>query len=111
MDSFRDFMEEKKSPTGSKRVRFINYWRSLPNHSPLAMKPIPKEHEGRTTKGEDSIRVSGSAPFINSVMSRLKDVLALEGEDSKLQITFRQSKYQRISGERSFIMYVNVLER
>ena len=111
MGSFRDFMEGSKPPTSnSKRARFMNYWRSLQNNTPLLMQPIPKDHRG-TTKGEDTVRVSGSAAFITSIMSRLKDLLLMDNDKRKLQVTFRQSVYTKQDGERTYVLYVNTVEK
>ena len=102
MQGFREFVQRHDT----KRGHFLDYWRSLRANEPIYMTPIAKEHHG-TTKGEDTIRVSGSPKFIATVMARLKELIMLENEKTKLDITFQQSKYVKQNGERSYILYIH----
>jgi hypothetical protein len=106
MDSFREYIQNHDSKHG----HFMDYWRSLKSNEPLYMEPIAKDHVG-TTKAEDTIRVSGGPKFIATVMARLKDLLTLENDRTKLDVTFRKSEYLKQDGEKSYILYVNLKGR
>jgi hypothetical protein len=106
MQSFNEYVIKNDT----KRGRFLNYWRSLRNDTPLYMEPIAKDHKG-TTKGEDTIRISGSAKFIATVMARLKEMLWLDNDNTKLEAVFRVSNYRKQNGEQTYILYVNTRKR
>lgn len=106
MDNFREYVQKHDS----KRGHFMDYWRSLRNTDPIYMEPIAKDHRG-TTKGEDTIRVSGSAKFIATIMGKLKDLILYDTDKTKLEVSYKQSVYTKQNGERSFILYVNAKER
>ena len=59
--------------------KFIQLWKQAED-SPLQPRPISEGHSGSTID-EDGIRICGTLDFIFSVVSRLKDLFALERED------------------------------
>lgn len=106
MQSFHEYVMKHDT----KRGRFINYWRSLRSDTPLYMEPIVKDHRG-TTRGEDTIRISGCAKFIASVMARLKEMILYDNDQTKLDLIFRVSKYRKQNGEQTYILYIQTKER
>jgi hypothetical protein len=94
-----------------KKSEMLQHWRNLPANQPIKPAVVPYKHEG-TTYGEDGIRITGSQRFIDSVLSRLKDLLEFESSETRLQVTYQQSK-DRVSGEMlgSYNCYAQVHER
>jgi hypothetical protein len=89
----------------------LAHWQSLPANQPVNPAVVPYKHEG-TTYSEDGIRITGSSAFIDSVLSRLKDLLGFESLTTRLQVSYQQSK-DRVTGEMlgSYNCYVQVHER
>lgn len=106
MPSFSEYVQSHDT----KRGHMLDYWRSLRNNTPIYMEPIPKDHVG-SNKAEDTVRVSGSAKFIAGIMSRLKDLIILDNQQTKLDIDFLKSKIVKRSGEETFILYIHSQKR
>jgi len=72
---------------------------------------VPYTHEG-STYAEDGVRITGSKAFVDSVLSRLKDLLRYEGEETRLQVVYKKST-DRESGRTltSYNCYVQVHAR
>ncbi|MFP4192796.1 MAG: hypothetical protein ACLFU6_12060 [Candidatus Hydrogenedentota bacterium] len=51
-------------------------------------RPVPYRHEG-STYGADSIRITGTPDFVDSVLSRLKDMLEHENGVTRLQVSYK----------------------
>jgi hypothetical protein len=73
----------------AKRQDILQFWQSLHPNIPMNVEPINPDRKG-TRFSSDGIRITGTAPFINSVLSRLKDFLRLEGPGTKLDVEYRQ---------------------
>ena len=91
-----------------KKDKFIKYWKGLRKNQKLQLKPIPYTHKG-TTFAEDGIRITGSRAFVDSVLSRLKDMLDYESEETRLQVTYDRST-DRDTGKKlcSYGCYIQV---
>jgi len=87
---------------------FLKHWASLRKGLKLRPKPVRCTHEG-STYAEDGIRITGSKAFVDSVLSRLKDLLVYEGEETRLQVVYKKST-DRESGKTltSYNCYVQV---
>ncbi len=90
---------------------FLKHWASLRKNQKLNPKPVRYTHEG-STYAEDGIRITGSRAFVDSVLSRLKDLLKLESDGTRLQVVYQRST-DRDSGRplSSYNCYVQVHER
>ncbi len=90
---------------------FLKHWTSLRRNQKLKPKPVPYRHEG-STYAQDGIRITGSRVFVDSVLSRLKDLLKLECGETRLQVVYQRST-DRDSGRTlsSYNCYVQVHER
>jgi len=101
----------KIKPWKAGKEEITKYWKALAGNLPLALSPIPYDHEG-TTIQEDGIRITGSKEFITSVLSRLKDFLTFENPNDKLVVSYRQSPKSFIKGNKnSYSFYLQVKER
>ncbi|MDH4162509.1 MAG: hypothetical protein OEW15_07435 [Nitrospirota bacterium] len=87
---------------------FLKHWAKLRANQKLAPKPVRYTHEG-STYAEDGIRITGSKTFVDSVLSRLKDLLACENEETRLQVVYKRST-DRESGKTltSYNCYIQV---
>jgi len=87
----------------------IKLWQGLPLGTPIAMKPVDSDHKG-STFSEDAIRITGSTEFIKSVISRLKEFLKYENENTKLNISFRETSSPSLEeegmGKKSYVFYI-----
>ena len=90
---------------------FLKHWAKLRASRKLSPKPVRYSHEG-STYAEDGIRITGSRAFVDSVLSRLKDLLAYESDESRLQVVYKRST-DRESGRTisSYNCYVQVHAR
>ena len=90
---------------------FLQHWSRLRANQKLSPKPVRYTHEG-STYAEDGVRITGSKAFVDSVLSRLKDLLAYEGEETRLQVVYKKST-DRESGKTltSYNCYVQVHQR
>ena len=89
----------------------IEHWKSIPENQEIQISEVPYKHQGTTYK-EDGIRITGSQAFIDSVLSRVKDLLKHENNTSRLQVTYQETK-DRETGEftGTYNSYIQVHER
>ena len=73
-----------------KKQELLKRWRGLKPNQSLEPQPIMYKHTG-STFDEDGIRITGSREFIDTVLSRLKDLLAFEGATTRLQCSYQQA--------------------
>jgi len=90
---------------------FLKHWAKLRANQKLSPKPVRYTHEG-STYAEDGIRITGSKAFVDSVLSRLKDLLKYESDETRLQVVYKKST-DRESGKTltSYNCYVQVHAR
>lgn len=93
------------------KKEFLGYWAGLTPNQPIVAKPIPYKHEG-STYTEDSIRITGSREFVDSVLSRVKDLLSNESSDRRLGVVYKESMDRtNDTGTGSYNVYIQVHER
>lgn len=98
-------------PWSSSKKEILKWWSAMPQGIPTPpISKIPKEHRGSTLP-YDGVRINGSQAFITSVVSRIKDLLQQENENSKLNVVFRQQETKNGSPIPSYVFYVNVRDR
>lgn len=90
---------------------FLRHWSGLRANQKLRPKAVRYRHAG-STYAEDGIRITGSRAFVDGVLSRLKDLLKLESDETRLQVVYKRSM-DRDSGRTlsSYNCYVQVHER
>ncbi len=90
---------------------FLKHWTKLRTDQKLDPRPVRYSHEG-STYAEDGIRITGSKAFVDSVLSRLKDMLKFESDETRLQVVYKRST-DRESGKTiaSYNCYIQVHER
>ena len=66
----------------------LKHWSAL-TPANLNPEPVAYKHKGSTID-EDGIRITGNFSFIESVMSKLKELLEFENGSTRLQIAFSE---------------------
>jgi len=100
-----------KGCTAMQKAEFLDHWRMIAPNQTITPSVVPYKHEG-STYAEDGIRLTGSREFIDSVLSRLTDLLRFENNSTRLQVNYQESKDResgRLTG--SWNCYVQVHER
>lgn len=124
MENFKEWLEKKdlfefqrpqELPKWKiSKDQIIKMWRGINPETPIAIKPISKDHVG-STYGEDGIRITGSPQFINSVMGKIKSLLNYETVQTKLVVSYREtqspSQVERGNLKKSYVFYVQTKER
>ena len=131
MESFKVFLEQQsfvdkvlrefeqpsldrpKGVWSAKRPEILQMWQRTSHDMPINITPIIKVPGSRNRSyGEDGIRITGSWPFIASVLGRLKEVLSYENPQTKLKLSFRGVQPDRAHfNKQSFVFYMNVEPR
>lgn len=108
MKSFRDFIEEKQPEVWhASKDEILQLWHNL-RPVPLQMEPVP-EHSKGTRLQFDGVRLTGSARFINSILSRLKDLISYESNPgTRLDIEYRQIETKVQTQESKYLFYLHV---
>ena len=94
-----------------RKAQILDHWQKIEANQQIKINSVPYKHTG-STYTEDGIRLTGSKPFIDSVLSRLKDLLAHENCNTRLQLNYQESKdreTQQLTG--SWNCYIQVHER
>ena len=93
------------------KSEILEHWQKIDKGQPLAISPVPYKHTG-STYAEDGIRITGSEEFIDSVLSRITDLLDYESDTTRLQLVYKESQ-DRETGVplNSFNCYIQVHER
>lgn len=82
-------MAQTTKPASLKKSAFLTYWRKLKPNQKIKPAPVPYKHAG-STYGEDGIRITGSREFVDSVLSRLQDLLEYESDTTRLSVTYAE---------------------
>jgi hypothetical protein len=117
MLSFKAWCEQQMNmaikPWKADKKEIIGFWNTLPPSMPIQpFKIVPGEHHGSTYM-YDGVRVTGTQQFINSVVSRIKDLLNYDKGETRLHLLYRQQvdKESQQPLPNSFVFYVQVRER
>ena len=89
----------------------LKRWKGLKPNQPVHPRMIPYGQKGKTF-AEDVIRITGSTEFIDSVLSRLKDLIPYEGDTTRLDLNMSESfdKETKLSLG-AYNCYIRVQER
>jgi hypothetical protein len=116
MKTFLEWMEqtspESKTWKASKK-EILTHWSQVPPGLPLtSIRTVPSSHKGSTITF-DGLRITGSSQWIDFILSRLRDMLGYEGEQTRLQVIYKQqidSKTQ-MGRPNSYVFYLQVKQR
>lgn len=108
-------MMQQQKVWSAKKPEIMQMWQNLRQDMPINITPMSKKDAGgggNSSYGEDGIRITGSWPFISSVLGRLKEILGHENQQTKLRLVFRGvDKSRSDPSKQSFVFYMNVDER
>ena len=93
-----------------RKQEIMDHWQGIDPHQDVVPSPVPYKHEGSTFTS-DGIRINGSREFIDSVLSRLKDILLCENDYSRLQLNYSEAKDKAGDPSGSFVCYIQRHER
>ena len=114
---FREFVEQ--SNWKGKTRDILDAWSRLKPNQPIKINMISSEHKG-TRYDDDGIRLTGRGEFINSVLSRMKDLLVYDKyPNTKIDIEYRQitakeSSYKGMGmgmQEPKYVCYLHVMQK
>jgi hypothetical protein len=110
--TFKEFLiEQKKSPWVAKKNDVIRLWNNTRPDSQIPIRPVPKGHVGNRFD-QDGIRITGSSPFINSILGKLKPLLFYADHPSlDLDVKYRQAIRKSALDQPSFACYINVVNK
>lgn len=100
-------------PWKAKKADVVNHWKNLPSNLQINMQPVSKMHRGTRFKS-DGLRITGSPQFINSVLSRIKDISSSEEKsDVRLDVEYRQivSKFDKLNYSPSYVFYCHLVNK
>jgi len=102
---------KEREGTKMKKAQILARWEGLKANQEVSPQMVAYKHTG-STYNEDSIRITGRTEFIDSVLSRLKDLLAYENGSTRLQVSYQEAN-DKDSGLPlgSYCAYVQVHER
>lgn len=90
-------MPQKDLKSSYSKDEIVSHWNSLTKSNIIPITPKPRDHYG-TSLDEDTIRVTGSKEFVDSIMVRLKELLQFETQDTQLDLKYQASKYEHAGG-------------
>lgn len=111
MLSFKNWCEERNSLAWkAKKPDIVKYWNGLPPALPIQPVNVPPADYRGSTYMYDGIRVTGSRQFIDSVVSKLKDVLKYDEGNTKLMLRYYQQsdKNTNYPLPNSFVFYAQI---
>ena len=111
MRFFKEFIEKKAWK--ARKAEVIQFWTNLKANMPIQMEPVPETHEG-TRFRSDGIRITGSPQFINSVLSRIKDIIQQETEGIRLDCEYREIENQEgdtTPSSREYVFYMHLVKK
>jgi hypothetical protein len=110
--NFKEFINTKSKSWKAKRQDVIDLWQKIRPYMPIQIQPVPQQHSG-TRYRFDGIRITGTSGFINSVLSRLKDLLKYENSPGmKLDVEYQQIENKEGDlREARYVCYIHVTEK
>ena len=110
-------MTASNKPSRLAKSDFLKHWAKL-RPQPIQPKPVSNAHQG-SSYGEDGIRITGSRKFVDSVLSRLTDLLAFENGCTRLDVNYTEQAARIKTGEGvqfggptgDWVCYIKVAER
>ncbi len=99
-------------PWKALKADVLDHWKNLQPNMRIQMEPVSDDHRG-TRFRSDGLRVTGSPQFINSVLSRIKDIANFEDNDQyRLDVEYRQieSKSGDLSATPEYVFYCHLVE-
>lgn len=108
--SFNEFVSHQNKPWKAKKADVLSFWKNLKPNLPVKMEAVAPNHTG-TRFRSDGLRITGSPEFINSIISRLKDMIYLENERQRVDVEYRQAEPKPGDLEKKYVFYMHLVKR
>lgn len=110
--NFKLFLENQEEGWRAKKSQILALWKSLKPGMPLHIDPIPVVKHG-SRYDADGIRITGTSVFINTVLSRFKDMIEYENSPYlKLDVSYQEiMKNKEPNKEPRYVCYIHVVQR
>lgn len=105
---FREYVDQLAKPWKAKKAEVLQFWRNLKPNLPIQMMPVPESHKGTRFRA-DGLRITGTPQFINSILSRIQDLIVMESDDYRLDVEYRQIE-SKVSGNPQYVFYVHLIK-
>ena len=111
-NNFKLYLENQESGWRATKAEIFDLWNSLKPGVPLHIDPIPVIKKG-SRYDADGIRITGTSAFINTVLSRFKDMLQYEQSPYlKLDVAYQEIMKNKEPGkEPRYVCYIHVVQR
>ncbi|GAG66532.1 unnamed protein product [marine sediment metagenome] len=73
-----------------RKAEFLDHWQKIEADQKINITPVRYKHQG-STYAKDGIRLTGSRQFIDSMLSKLKELLDHENHTTRLQVAYKES--------------------
>ncbi len=101
---------ETAKPERMTKAEALQHWGGLQNQ-PVRMSPVPYKAKG-SKYGFDGIRIDGSRQFIDSVLSRVTDLLEQENDNTRLELNYTETTERETRQPTgTWVCYVRVHQR
>lgn len=112
LNTFNEFVMRRvgSKPWKAKKADVLRFWKGLSPNLPIKMEAVDNKHTG-TRFRSDGIRITGSPEFINSVISRLKDMAFLENDNQRVDVEYRQVDPKPNELEKKYVFYMHLVKR
>ena len=108
---FKIFLEAGEQGWRAKKAEILDMWHKLKPGLPLHIDPIPAIKQG-SRYNSDGLRITGTPTFINTVLSRFKDMLEYEQNPYlKLDVEYQEIMKDRDPQNPRYVCYLHVLQR
>ena len=108
---FREYLEQVQHATPWKagKHEIVQMWQNL-RPTPILMRPVPQHEKGSRFR-HDGIRITGSPVFINSILGRIKDIIAYDKSPGmRLDLEYKEVKAGSGGPESGYVCYIHVEE-
>ena len=107
---------QKNKTWSAKKKEIIQTWQNLRTDVPIVITPIDNISTiDKQSYGEDGLRITGSWPFISSVLGRLKELVSYENPQTKLRLVLRSVEPKEdgspMVNRPAYVFYLNVERR
>ena len=111
-NGFKLYLENEESGWRATKAEILDLWKTLKPGMPLHIDPIPVIKKG-SRYDADGIRITGTSIFINTVLSRFKDMLQYEQSPYlKLDVAYQEIMKNKEPGkEPRYVCYIHVVQR
>ena len=112
LNTFNEFVTNKigYKPWKAKKADVLRFWKGLAPNLPIKMEAVDNNHTG-TRFRSDGLRITGSPEFINSVISRLKDMAFLENDVQRVDVEYREVEKKQNDQEKKYVFYMHLVKR